>query len=360
VGGLGNLGISLSQLLYWLLGDYGICFADKRGFCVPTDLGGKWSYQITVVWVLLLVIGIVTSYFFTHNIPEHGVQIDTFARPMYRRNTWNIVRYLGMQAIVYLVAFCGAGIFWAFAPLVRDVPEVAIIRGFIIAAVSAGSITILLFLTTFPTQMRECVQDMFKILRSLDTFLLSLLYIMTFSSFLGYANTFPKLIKSMFPHVASVRDYSWMAPFLGSVARVAGGIAADFVYGAYSTMAVAAVMTTSTFVMGFVIRMAMASEDPAGQFPAFVLLHAILFIATGFGNGTVFRLIAAYLPRGVAGPTLGWTGAMAAYGGAIFPTFFNASINAGVNDLTYYMISGYYGLCIFITWRYCFWVSKLA
>jgi NNP family nitrate/nitrite transporter-like MFS transporter len=360
VGGVGNLGISLSQLLYFLLGDYGICFSDKRGFCVPTDLGGKWSYQVTVIWIFLLFLGIMISYFFMHNIPEHGVQKDMGGRRVRYRNTWNIMRYLGMQAIVYLVAFCGAGIFWAFAPLVRDVPELAIFRGFIIAAVSAAAITILLFLTTLPTHMGECVQEMFKILRSLDTFLLSLLYIMSFSSFLGYANTFPKLIKAMFPHVQSVRDYSWMAPLLGSLARVLGGVVADKVTGAYSTGVVAAVMTASTFVMGFIIRMAMASGDPAGQFPGFVLLHAILFIATGFGNGSVFRLIAVYLPRGTAGPTLGWTGAMAAYGGAIFPTFFDAGINAGVNDMMYYMISGYYGLCMIITWRYCFWVSKLA
>jgi len=33
-------------------------------------------------------------------------------------------------------------------------------------------------------------------------------------------------------------------------------------------------------------------------------------------------------------------------------------INAGINDLMYYIISGYYGLCLLINWRYMFWMGK--
>ena len=54
-------------------------------------------------------------------------------------------------------------------------------------------------------------------------------------------------------------------------------------------------------------------------------MHAILSIATGTGSATVSWQIGALMERDFRGPMLGWTGAMAAYGGASFPDFFDAS-----------------------------------
>jgi len=294
------------------------------------------------------------SWKLMNNMPEHGAE-QAARNP----NVTNLNRFTIMQLLCYLVAGIGATVFVLFAPLVRDTPEIAIGRGFVMAALSSVACVVGLWLlyTALPAVMGEQLGECFAIFKMKDTVLLSMLYVMTFSSFLGYAATFPKLIKALYPF-ATPTDYTWMPPLLGSLARVAGGFISDRFTGAYSTGVVALTMTLSTFLLGFVIRASMAAEDPQGFFPFFVLLHAVLFIATGTGNATVFKQIACLLEPKYAGVMLGWTGAMAAYGGAIFPTFFDASINAGINDLMYYIISGYYGLCLLINWRYMFWMGK--
>merc|ERR1740123_1581070 len=239
----------------------------------------------------------------------------------------NFATFIAMQMIIYLVVGVGAAVFMAFAPIVRDAPAVAVGRGFIMAMLSGTASMVLLWSGRkyVPAFFPEQIDTSLKIFRNFDTLLLSMLYIMTFSSFLGYANTFPKLINAMYPQVTA-SDFTWMPALLGSLARIVGGTLADKFSGAY--------------------------------LPAFVTMHAILFMATGFGNGTVFRQIAALIEPGTRGEMLGWTATIGAFGGAIFPTFFDLGINAGVNDLMYYVISGYDGLCMFINWRYCFWLGK--
>jgi len=359
VGGVGNWGISCAQLLLFGFGNNGVCLAGADGKCEALNVGGKYLFQVELIWTFALFVSLPLTWFYMHDLPGQGYEPPAHAfKP--RRTFWNCMRFLQAQLIIYVVAFAGAFIFMLFAPLVKKTPIVACFRGFVLAALSASATTSLLFGTNSVGvgTAGPKVSEMFQIFYTRENLFLSMLYIMTFSSFIGYANMYPKLIKALYPDV-TVTDYSWMAAFLGSLARVGGGFLSDKVTGAYSTAGVAFVMTSVSFGLGFVIRAAMASGDSSGTFPGYVLLNGILFLATGCGNATVFRLIGALLDKELRGPMLGWTGAMAAYGGAIFPTFFDAGIEMGVNDLMYYLISGYYAVCAFITWRYCFWTTPV-
>merc|ERR1719482_1395672 len=105
-----------------------------------------------------------------------------------------------------------------FAPLVKKTPIGACFRGFVLAALSASATTSLLFGTTMlgVGTAGPKVSEMFQIFYTRENLFMSMLYIMTFSSFIGYANTYPKLINDMYPKVTAT-DYSWMPAFLGSL-----------------------------------------------------------------------------------------------------------------------------------------------
>ena len=67
---------------------------------------------------------------------------------------------------------------------------------------------------------------------------------------------------------------------------------------------------------------AYASATPETIFLPFMVLFLILFAATGIGNGSTFRTIAVVFNKEQAGPVLGWTSAVAAYGAFIIPQIF--------------------------------------
>ncbi len=69
------------------------------------------------------------------------------------------------------------------------------------------------------------------IFRRKHNWLMCLLYLGTFGSFIGYAAGFPLLIKSQFPGVNPLA-YAWLGPLVGAVVRPFGGWLADKLGGA--------------------------------------------------------------------------------------------------------------------------------
>lgn len=67
-----------------------------------------------------------------------------------------------------------------------------------------------------------------------------------------------------------------------------------------------------------------------------------LFLAAGIGNGSTFRTIAVVFDRQQAGPVLGWTSAVAAYGAFIIPIVLGEHIEKGVPEQALYGFAGFY------------------
>ncbi|MBL8013228.1 MAG: NarK/NasA family nitrate transporter, partial [Candidatus Omnitrophica bacterium] len=82
----------------------------------------------------------------------------------------------------------------------------------------------------------------------------------------------------------------------------------------------------------------------------FFILFMILFIATGLGNGSTFRSIPYIFPKELAGPVLGWTSAVAAYGAFIIPIIFGQQIKAGHPEYALYGFTVYYVICLGLNW----------
>ena len=76
----------------------------------------------------------------------------------------------------------------------------------------------------------------------------------------------------------------------------------------------------------------------------------VLFTATGVGNGSTFRTIAVVFNEEQAGPVLGWTSAVAAYGAFIIPKVFGEQITAAAPEYALYGFAIFYSVCLVLNW----------
>src|SRR5262245_18287310 len=112
------------------------------------------------------------------------------------------------------------------------------------------------------------------------------LYRGTFGSFIGYAAGFPLLMKNQFPAVNALA-YAWRGPLVGELIRPFGGWLADRWGGARVTF-----WNFIAMAFGVVgVLYFLPSGPSGGQFAGFFAMFMLLFLATGIGNGSTFRMI---------------------------------------------------------------------
>jgi NNP family nitrate/nitrite transporter-like MFS transporter len=128
-------------------------------------------------------------------------------------------------------------------------------------------------------------------LRHTQTWVMSLLYIGTFGSFIGFSFALPLVIKNTFPeflaHHTFIATYlaglGFVGALIGSVARPLGGWLSDRTGGARVTLAVFVGMAVATGV-------AIAGVN-AHSFPLFFGAYMAVFALAGMGNGSTYRMI---------------------------------------------------------------------
>ena len=76
----------------------------------------------------------------------------------------------------------------------------------------------------------------------------------------------------------------------------------------------------------------------------------MLFAATGIGNGSTFRTIAMVFNKEQAGPVLGWTSAVAAYGAFFIPQVIGEQIKLTTPEVALYGFAVFYGVCVVLNW----------
>lgn len=65
-------------------------------------------------------------------------------------------------------------------------------------------------------------RDQAVIFKRKHNWIMCVLYLGTFGSFLGFSAGFPMLIKTQFPHIDPVQ-YAYLGPLIGAFARPTGG-----------------------------------------------------------------------------------------------------------------------------------------
>ncbi|PMS23626.1 nitrate/nitrite transporter [Trinickia dabaoshanensis] len=206
------------------------------------------------------------------------------------------------------------------------------------------------------------------IFRRKHNWLMCLLYLGTFGSFIGYAAGFPLLIKNEFPSVNPLA-YAWLGPLIGAIVRPFGGWLADKLGGARVTMWNFVVMALAVGGVLFFLP----SGPSGGSFGGFFLSFLVLFFTTGIGNGSTFRMIpviflalnlseagsrdreavdaATRQGNTEAAATLGFSAAMAAYGGFFIPKSYGSAIAlTGGPEAALYLFIAFYVVCIAVTW----------
>jgi hypothetical protein len=112
-----------------------------------------------------------------------------------------------------------------------------------------------------------------------------------------------------------------------------GGWISDKVGGSIVTQVISAVMVVASAAVGYVMLQAYGSATPEQYFLPFMALFIVLFAASGIGNGSTFRTIGVIFDRQQAGPVLGWTSAVAAYGAFVQPVAVDPGAGAGLRGV---------------------------
>src|SRR5580693_6484245 len=215
------------------------------------------------------------------------------------------------------------------------------------------------------TSARSTFKDQLAIVGRRHTWIMSYIYIGTFGSFIGYSAAFPLLMKTQFPEITMA--IAFLGPLVGSLSRPLGGLLADKVGGAVVTFWNFIAMGAATIgVMYFV---------DIKDFAGFLTMFLILFVTTGIGNGSTYRMIPAIfreekrrqakglgeVGRALAlqtasiesGAALGFIGAIGACGGYLIPSGFGKSIAiTGGPQLALLIYLGFYAVCLALTWFY--------
>jgi len=225
----------------------------------------------------------------------------------------------------------------------------------------------LALLRLMPGQIRTNIQKQFAIFSNKHTWSMTVLYIATFGSFIGFSAALPLSITVIFgnmmevaadgsvtrianPDAPSALTWAWMGPFVGALIRPVGGWISDKLGGSIVTQAISVIMVVASAAVGYVMMLAYNATDPNQYFWMFLLLFIVLFAASGIGNGSTFRTIGVIFDQQQKGPVLGWTSAVAAYGAFIAPRVMGEQIKLGTPELAMYGFAVFYAICLVVNW----------
>jgi NNP family nitrate/nitrite transporter-like MFS transporter len=216
--------------------------------------------------------------------------------------------------------------------------------------------------------VRATFREQASIFRRRHSWQLAWLYGGTFGSFIGFAAAFPTLLATQFAG-SGLLKYAFVGPLLGALIRPLGGWLADRVGGARVTFWNFAVM----FAASLAVFAFLPAAGSAGNAQGFFWTFIVLFLATGIGNGSVFRMVPtvfltlhALWARGrgdeamarakregeiEASVALGFTAAIAALGLFFIPMAVGVSLETtGSPAAAWYVFIAFYLSCVLGTW----------
>ncbi len=361
--GLGNFGVTTMQIVIPLVMTFGLFGGDPMilentsGTLIGKIPAGTETFihNAGFVWLLALVPLAFAGWLGMNNIRDEHVSPD-IPGPIGAFGT-----ITGMLLVGFVTAAFGL---WLLLPEKVGGSGFMVSKWLVLPIVIALTVFLLKMI---PGAVGQNLTRQYKIFNNKHTWAMTVIYTMTFGSFIGYAATFALAIKVVFgfqhvmvdgvmthnlanPDGPSALMYAWMGPFIGALIRPLGGMIADKMGGAKVTQIVSVAMVASALGVAYFLKLAYVSETPQDYFLPFMGLFLILFAATGIGNGSTFRTIAVVFDKEQAGPVLGWTSAVAAYGAFVIPKVFGEQIKAATPEYALYGFAIFYGVCILINW----------
>ena len=347
--GLGNLGVSVMQVLLpitmgvALFGGLG-----GEGIPLPADIGEKAAGTLVYIqnagftWAPMLLLVTIASWFGMNNLQN--------ASPGLKSNAVAIGKVLFLILLGLIAAGVGLYLLLELKWNMWIVLPITIV------------LTVLLMKYLSPGELKANLNKQFAIFSDKHNWIMTIIYTMTFGSFIGYAAAFPKLIQDVFgllpdgsvnPNAPNPFHYAWLGPLVGALIRPVGGWLSDKVKsGSKVTQWSTILMIGAAVGVAWFVIKAREVAAPEEYFVPFLILFLLLFIATGIGNGSTFRSIPYIFKPAQAGPVLGWTSAVAAYGAFIIPKVFGEQIKIGHPEYALYGFAVYYFICLMLNWWY--------
>jgi len=215
---------------------------------------------------------------------------------------------------------------------------------------------------------RATLGEQAVIFRRKHAWLLAWLYAGTFGSFIGFAAALPIFLSTLFPESGAVK-WAFVGPVAGALARPLGGWLSDHLGGARVTFWNFAIMLAAAVAAAVFLP----SGSGGSEIYWFLAAFMLLFITTGIGNGSVFRLVPtvfltlhghwsekkdraareAEISAGEieASVALGFTASVAALGLFFIPAMIALSIEStGTPRAALIVFIIFYATCLFVTW----------
>jgi MFS transporter, NNP family, nitrate/nitrite transporter len=193
-----------------------------------------------------------------------------------------------------------------------------------------------------------------EVSRNRHTWIISVLYIGTFGSFIGFGFAFGQVLqvqfKSEFATPVDAAYLTFLGPLLGSLVRPIGGRLADRFGGARVSF-----WNFAAMAAGAALVYAASRQH---SLAVFVTGFVLLFVFSGIGNGSVYKMIPAIFhgepelrARRMSGALIGVAGAIGAFGGVLVNLAFRQSfLTYKSGDGAYLAFLAAYVLCAGLTW----------
>jgi NNP family nitrate/nitrite transporter-like MFS transporter len=360
--GLGNFGVTTMQVViplvmttavFMSLGGDPMTLLKPSGTLIGKIPQGTPTYiqNAGFIWLVLLVPLAIVGWFGMNNLLTISPNIGSTAAA------------LGKILLLYGVALITAGIgLYLYLPATG----LGVLNMWVAMPLIIVGTLLAMKLVAFG-DMKPNLKKQFEIFKDKHTWSMTLLYIVTFGSFIGFSNALPLSITVIFgqshvlgpdgvvrhvanPNAPSALTFAWIGPFVGALIRPVGGWISDKVGGSIVTQIISIVMVGASVAVGYVMMLAYGSATPEQYFWPFLWLFIVLFAASGIGNGSTFRTIGVIYDRTQAGPVLGWTSAVAAYGSFVAPVVIGEQIKAGTPQYAMYGFAIFYALCLVLNW----------
>ena len=343
--GIGNLGVGVMQkLIPWIVGIFVFSAINIDGQIISSEpLAGLQNAGW--VWVPLLLLSTLAAFWGMNNVitgtPGLPSTIQGIGKTLYLIGIGLISAAIG----AYMLAGLDINM-WIVLPVVIVL-----------------TVVLMKFIT--PSDIKENLNKQFAIFKSKHNWVMTVIYTMTFGSFIGFSAAFPKLCQDVFvysdasnpgyinPNAPDFLMWVFIGPVIGALIRPVGGWLSDKINSgsrvtAFSTVA----QIFAALAVAYFIKEAKESVTPEVYWWPFFGSFMILFLTTGIGNGSTFRSIPYIFNKEQAGPVLGWTSAIAAYGAFIIPKVFGQQIKSGTPEYALYGFAFYYVICLVLNWWY--------
>ncbi|MFF0153674.1 nitrate/nitrite transporter [Micromonospora sp. NPDC005203] len=245
-----------------------------------------------------------------------------------------------------------------------------IVAGIYLPAIVLAALGAAMFMDNL-SHARNEKRAMRDVTREPHTWIMSLLYIGTFGSFIGFGFAFGQVLQVQFADTfntpVKAAYLTFLGPLLGSLIRPVGGVLADRLGGARVTFVNFVAMAAGASIV------LLASQQRS--LPLYLLGFIALFVFSGIGNGSTYKMIPAIFrarcgvqvtvggagdphdraaeheARRLSGALIGVAGAIGAFGGVLVNLAFRQSfLTYQTADAAYVAFIAFYAICFVITW----------